>query len=910
MRSSRRSPVEFLYRILILLFPNEYRREYGAEMERLFRDRRRQIGKNPAALFVLWGRAFVDVCVHATAERIKVHGRRRASATRRAGTFSAWLERTRNWIVTLRISARTLAKNPGYTSVAVTTLALGIGAATAVFTLVDAVLIQPLPFPEPEELVFVRHTARGGEDRVSLSDGLYLLYRDQAPSVEGIALYDHVRMNFLAGNEPEQVEVQVVTPSFFHLFRSRPALGRTFVLEEELPGKDPVVVLSDGLWRGAFGSDPAVIGKTAELNGVTRRIVGVMPPDFGFPRRDARAWVPYVVDPTQDNLTNFFGAGILRMADGTSLESLNAELQVLLSRLEHIYPESGGAGFLVDVDIRSTSRPLKEDLVGDIDTTMWILLGTVGLVLLIACFNVANLLLVRAESRRRELAVRLAMGASRGEVVRLFLSESLLLAGIGGFLGLIIGAWALRISLYFIPAELPRATEIGMDARVLVFTTVLALGSCFLLALFPIVRYRTASLGNPITEGGTRGGTGGKKTQRVRHGLVVLQEAMALVLLVGAGLMFRSFLMLQQVDAGFRTEGILTARITVPSGQVEGWRETAEFFRQLQERLAAQPGVDAVSLGRRVPLSGSLGFSTVNLEGRPQEPGDDYIVAVFSPVAPGYLETMGIPLVEGRALRPGDAADEYRAVMVSESFARRWWPNTSPVGTRLNGGGMLSRDWWEVVGVVGDVHQTRLEADPQPTIYLPLTVGSRTEPFAMRSLDVVVRTAGAPYELLPVLRRELRQLNSGIPLANPRTMDEIFDAATAQSSFTMAMLGSSAGIALLLGLVGIYGVVSYLVSLRTREFGVRIALGATASAVKRMVVFQGLALAVSGIVFGLVAAGLLSSLMASLLYGVNARDPVTYVVMAAALILVALLATWFPAARAASVDPGQALRED
>jgi predicted permease len=717
-------------------------------------------------------------------------------------------------------------------------------------------------------------------------------------------------MNLVVGDEPEQVDVQVVTPSFFPLLGAHAVAGRTFIQEEELPGGPPVVVLSHGLWQRAFGSDPGAVGRVLNLGGVDRLVVGIMPRGFGFPRPGFQAWVPYEVDPAQDTLTNFFASGLARLAPGSSLESMNTECQGLLDRLVAFYPEYGGAAFLADVDIQSESILAKEALVGDVDSTLWILLGTVGFVLLIACANVTNLALVRAERRKREMCVRKAIGAGQWEIFKQFSAESLILAGTGGILGLVVGQWALETTLRFIPEELPRVAEVGMDGRILAFAALLALGCALFSGFVPFTRMSAIGITNPLKEGGSRGASSGKQSHRLRNGLVVVQVALALVLMVGAGLMLRSFLALRATDPGFEVEGMLTARITVPAGEVEAWRETADLFRQLQGRLACQPGVEGVGFTRRLPLSGSLGFTTVELEDQARQPAEGYIVAHIGAAGPGYFETMGIGLVEGRTFRSDDGAESMRAAVISESFARRWWPNESPLGHRLRGGGMLSRDWWEVVGVATDVHQVALDQEVGDMIYLPPTVGSAASPLALRAMDVVVKTTTPPLQLLPVLRRELDALNPRIPLAYPRTVQDVFTDSTARTSFTMAMLGSSAGIALLLGLVGIYGVISYVVSLRTREIGIRLALGATTTSVRSMVVLQGFRLAVTGTVIGLTAAGILSWLMGSLLFGVGALDVRTYGGMALVLLCATGLASWLPAQRATAVDPNVALREE
>jgi putative ABC transport system permease protein len=837
----------------------------------------------------------------------------------RARVLSCWIDalfelkeemRMTGILNDLRYALRGLMRYPAFTAVAVLTLALGIGANTAVFTLVDGVLIRPLPFPEPDGLVSIQHLGREGQDQLPISDGLYLLYKEQASSLGEIAMWASSAANLVAGDEPERVPIQVVTPGFFGVLGVSPVIGRGFLPEEELPGAEPVAILSDGLWERTFGRDAAVMGQTLDLNGVLRRIVGVMPRDFGYPDRAAQLWIPYEVDPAQAALAGFGAGGIARMAPESTTESVYAELQGLISRLGELFPESGAPAFLAEVGLRARIRPLKEVLVGDVSTTLWILLGTVGFVLLIAVANVANLLLVRAESRQRELALRLAMGAGRRDIIRYFMGESILLALAGGALGVLVSSWALNISIRFIPTDIPRMAEVGLDLRVLAFTGLISLGCAIFFGLFPLVRFGAEDLANQLKDGGARGGTGGKDRHRLRNGLVVLQVAMALVLLVGAGLMFRSFQALRNVDPGFEVEGILTARLSLPRGEAEGWEETAEFYRQLRERMEGQPGVQSVGLTQRTPLAGGLGFVTIDVEDFPRGPEEMPIFSSLIMVGEGYFETMGIRLLEGRTFLPGDGGGGTRAALISENFARHWWPETSPIGRRLGGGGPDGNDWWEVVGVVEDVHYQELQGAPEELVYYPTTVGSTATPRSIRSLDIVIRTAGSPLQLIPILRRELREMNSRIPLSNPRTVEDVFRGATARTSFTMAMLGAASGIALILGLVGIYGVISYVVSQRTREIGVRMALGATAPSVRKMVVVQGLKLALGGVVLGVMVAGALSSLMASLLFGVSALDPLTFGGVAAALVAVALVASWLPARKAAGVDPSRALRED
>jgi putative ABC transport system permease protein len=827
--------------------------------------------------------------------------------------IDAFLELKEEWRMTgllndLRFALRGLRRYPAFTAVAILTLALGIGANTAVFTLVDGVLIRPLPFPEADRLVSLQHQGRDGADELPISPGLYLLYKEQASSLEEVAMFYPTEVNLVAGDEPERLPIEVVTPSFFRVFGASPVLGRAFLPEEELPGSEPVVVLSDGLWKRTFGGDPEVVGRTLDLNGTVRRVVGVMPPDFGYPDAGTGAWIPLEVDPARAPLASFGTLGIGRAAEGSSAQGVNAELQGLIARLPELFPESEEPAFLAGVGLRAVVRPLKEALVGDVSNTLWILLGTVGFVLLIACANVANLLLVRAETRQRELALRVAMGAGRREAVRFFMAESLLLAGAGGVLGVALSSWSLDLSTRFMPSTLPRIGEIGLDLRVLAFTATIALGCAVFFGLFPLLRFRAAELGNQLKEGGGRGATAGRDRHRLRNGLVVLQVAMALVLLVGAGLMFRSFLALRDQDPGYGVENILTARISIPSAEVEGGEETAALFRELRDRMAASPGVEAVGLAQAAPLTGGIAMTTVPVEDHPRGPEELPIFANWLLVDEGYFQVMGIPLLEGRTFQSGDGAAGVRAVVVSRSFARKWWPDSSPLGRRL--GSRDGEDWWQIVGVVDDVRHQDLQAEPEEMFYYPLTVGSPDAPGTARSLDILVKATSSPLQLVPVLRRALRDINPRIPLSNPRTMEDVFRSATSRTSFAMAMLGAASGIALLLGLVGIYGVISYMVAQRGKEIGVRMAMGATGPSVRGMVVRQGLGLTAAGVVLGLVAAGLLSSVLSSILFGVAALDPLTYGAVGVVMILTAVLASWIPARRAAAMDPSRALREE
>ncbi|MCH1570203.1 MAG: ABC transporter permease [Longimicrobiales bacterium] len=486
----------------------------------------------------------------------------------------------------VRHAVRGLVRYPTFAAIAVLTLALGIGANTAVFTLVDGVLLSPLPFDDADELVAIRHQGREGADQLPMSTGLYGLYRDQATTIEDVALYRSTVVNLVSEGDPQRVPVQVVTPGFFELLGATPVTGRTFIDAEGTLEGERVAILSDGFWESRFGRDPSVLGQSLDVDGRPTTIVGVMPADFGLPDRDARFWMPFRIDPNRAPLAAFGAAGVARLSDGVTLEGLDAELNGLVARLGEHFPEDGSVEFLQSVGLAPIVIPLQQEVVGDVSRTLWILLGTVGLVLLIACANVANLLLVRAEGRQRELALRVAVGAGRTQVLRTFMSESIVLATAGSALGVLIANGALRLTLANVPADIPRVAEIGMDLRVLSFTLVVAVACALFFGLFPLVRYGADDIGTQLRDGAAHGATGRRKN-RLRNGLVMTQMALALVLLIGSGLMFRSFQALRAVDPGFDSEGIVTARVSVPTSEIESWEETEAFFRALQDRLAA-----------------------------------------------------------------------------------------------------------------------------------------------------------------------------------------------------------------------------------------------------------------------------------------------------------------------------------
>ncbi|MGI9627830.1 MAG: ABC transporter permease, partial [Longimicrobiales bacterium] len=654
-----------------------------------------------------------------------------------------------------------------------------------------------------------------------------------------------------------------------------------------------------------FGGDPSVVGRVLEMSGVRRTVIGVMPPNTSV--FDEQVVLPLEIDSENPDGGSLGLIGVGRLAPGATPESADAEMQGLLLQLAETQTDPQAASFINDAGLASDVKPLKELLVEDIRQALWVLLGTVGFVLLIACANVANLFLVRAESRQREQAVRTAMGATRGDVVRLYLTESVVLSLIGGVLGLALAALGVKGLLALAPADLPGILNIGIDGSVLAFTAIISIVTGLVFGMFPALGYGQKEVSGTLREGG-RSATDGRERHRLRSGLVVAQVALALVLLVGSGLSFRSFVALRSVDLGFAPEGLMTFRYALPSAEYDGHEVVLGFHRQLTERLATMPGAESVGLISGLPLTDSKSATPMEAVDDPY-PSDQLAPLVETRQAtPGYFETMGIEIVEGRALEWTDQANEFRAAIVSEALAKGFWPNQSAVGQMIRGqGDSLS---WQVVGVAEDVRFDAVADEPLPMIYRPLLVGAIDTPSTVNSVDAVVRLAGDPMDAIPAAREVLRGLDPRLPLINPTSVREVVDQSLVSTSFTVLLLGIAAGVALLLGTVGIYGVISYIVSRRTQEIGVRMALGAPSSTVLREVVAQGMRLTAVGLIVGLLGAWGLSRAMESLVYGIPTTDLWTFGSTATLLGLIALAATWFPARRAARIDPIEALRAE
>ncbi|HWN43842.1 MAG TPA: ABC transporter permease [Thermoanaerobaculia bacterium] len=817
-------------------------------------------------------------------------------------------------LTSLRSTARGFRRSPGFFVLAILTLGLGIGANSAIFTVVNAVLIRPLPYPEPERLVSVMHTAPGvGFDVLEHSDATYLIYRKHNKVLEDLGIFWDGSVALTGGREPERVDAAGVSPSVFGILRVPPAAGRVLVEADGGPGGEPVLVLSHGLWQRLFSGDPQAVGKTLRIDGVSRRVVGVMPEGFHFPAADTELWLPLVVDPSNLAQGNFNYPGIGRLRPGVSVERAAKELSALVWRIpDEFGGEDMTRGMLEQARMAIVVKPYRDEIVGDLASTLWLLLGSVGIILLIAGANVANLYLVRAEGRQREVAVRTTIGATRGEIARVFLVESVGLALIGGLLGLALAAAGVRLLLALQPQGIPRLEEIGIDGVVVVFTLLLSLLLGLFIGGFATLRYGSPDLVPALKDGG-RGGTAGKARHRARQVLVVAQVALALLLLVGAGLMLKSFWGLANVNPGLKPDRVLTLRLDLPETEYPDVHVTARFVDRLLEKVRAVPGVERAGTINVLPVTGIGDNSTHSIEDHPMPPDTVPPVLGTRFVSPGYFEAMGIPLLEGRVFDRIDPQKRSGEVVVSKSVADRFWPGRSPLGRRLTPGLPKDGRWATIVGVVGSVREEGLHKPVAEAVYYPLVrldldregVGGEWVP---RSFSLVVLSKGDPMSLARPVQEAVWSLNPNLPLAQVRSMEEVVERSMARTSFTLLLLAIGAAVALLLGAVGIYGVISYVVSQRTQEIGVRMALGAKPADVSGMVLKEGLALALLGIGLGLAGALAVTRFMQALLFEVSTTDPATFAAVPLLLAAVALLASYLPARRAAGVEPLEAIR--
>ncbi|HUP43809.1 MAG TPA: ABC transporter permease [Thermoanaerobaculia bacterium] len=812
----------------------------------------------------------------------------------------------------LRYTLRGLGRSPAFTATAVLTLALGIGATTAIFSVVHGVLLKPLPFAEPERLVGIWHEAPGmGWTEVNQSPALYFTYRDESETFAESGMWNSDVVTVTGTGEPEELPALRVTDGTLPLLGVRPHLGRLFTTADDSPGTPETVLLSHGFWRRRFGADPSAVGQVLPVDGRPREIIGVLPADLQFLDYDPDLYLPFRFDRGEVWFGNFSYQGIARLEDGVSLEQANADVARMIPIALDSFPMPPGFTRRMAEEARlgPTLRPLKEDVVGDVGRALWILLGTVGIVLLVACANVANLLLVRAEGRQQQLAVRTALGAGRGRLGGELLAESLALGLAGGAAGLGLAAGALRLLRALDPRGLPRLDEIGLDPVVLLVTLGLSVLAPVAFGSLPVARLKLADLVAALKEEG-RGGTAGARSRRVRDVLVAAQVALALVLMIGSGLMVRSFLALQRVAPGFEAPAeVLTLRAPVPTAEVEDPAEVALVHERILAALTRLPGVTSAGMSSSVTMDGRTSMDPIFLEDFPVPEGQIPALRRFKWIAPGYFETLGNPVLAGRAISWPDVHERRPVAVVTRNFAREHWDSPGEAlgrRIRINPGS----PWREIVGVVGDVRDAGVDQEATAIVYWPMAIADfwDEELFVPRSMAFAVRSPRVGSEsFLEEVRAAVWSVNPRLPLAQVRTLDEILARSLARTSFTLVMLGIAAATALLLGGVGIYGVTAYSVAQRSREIGVRMALGARRSDVSRLVLRQGLALAGIGVVVGLGAAVGLTRLMSALLYGVAPLDPPTFAAAGFGVALLALAASWLPARRAARVDPVETL---
>ena len=792
----------------------------------------------------------------------------------------------------LRYALRTLRRNVGFTTAAVLTMALGIGATSAIFSVVNGVLLRPLPYEAPERLVMIWGTYPDfGRTATSLPD--FLDWRAQSRTLEQMAARHGTTFNLTGAGEPEQLAGERVTANFFPTLGVAPAIGRNFTPDEEEPGRGGVAILDHGYWQRRFGGDPAVVGRTLTLNGRPHTVVGIAPPGFRF-WEDADVYAPIVRDTTANRRSEFltvFG----RLVPGATVEQASAEMKTVLARLAELYPASNES-------LRSEVIGMHEDVVGTVRPALLVFMGAVGLVLLIACANVANLLLARAAAREREMALRAAIGAGRGRLVRQLLTESVVIALLGGAIGLLLAYWSLDLLRAANVELLPRLEEVAIDGTAVIFALLVSAATGLLFGLAPAARLSHAALQGALKEGG-RGASGGA-VARFRSALVLGEVAVALVLLVGAGLLLRSFDKLNRVELGFQPQGVLTYNVALPPARYEQPAQLPPVYDRLLERTRAIPGVAAVSVSNGLPMGGA-GYASFTVEGRAPLPDSNEDLQPFR-VSTEHFRVLGIPLKSGRLFTDGDVEGAPRVAVVNEEMVRRYFDGRDPLGRRVTFGNPAdtAAQWWTVVGVVGDVAQEGVTARPYAQLYRPIAQAPA------RSLTVAIRATGNPMAVAGPARAALKAVDAELPLSGLRTMEDRIAADLARPRVSMLLLAGFAVVALVLAAIGIYGVIAFAVSQRTREIGIRMALGATTGDVQQLVVRQGMTPVLVGVVVGIGGALLLTRFMSSLLYGVGATDPATYAGVALFLASVALAASWLPARRATRVQPVEALRQD
>jgi putative ABC transport system permease protein len=792
---------------------------------------------------------------------------------------------------------RRLGRSRHFTLVAILTLAIGIGGTTTMFSVIHTVLLKPLPFERPERLVAISQVWEG--EPTTMSPANFHDARGQSRALQSAAAYDESDLTLTGQGEPVRLKGTTVSASFFEVLGVRPLLGRTFRADENSPGKEEVIVIDHALWQQRFGGRREIIDQPITIDGEAYVVVGIMPPGFSFPF-GREAWVPYAREGMfgDGNRGAWFVRAVGRLRDGATLESARTELATIGRRLEQQYPDS-------NAKVGLTARPLHEAIVGNVRTALLVLMGAVSFVLLITCTNLANLLLARAAGRASEMAVRSALGAARHRLVRQLLTESIVLALAGGIAGVLLAMWALDSLVALNPGGIQRLDTVRIDRVVMAFTAGVSMLTALLFGILPAFQTTGASLASTLKEGGRSMAHAGRRT---RGALVVAEVALAVTLLAGAGLLIRSFARLQSVDPGFRPEQTLTFALDLPESRYKEDSQRTRFYETLVERLEALPGARRAGAVILLPLRGNSFNLSFTVAGWPPPTQGEEPTLETRVATPGYFQTLGIPLLKGRLFTAQDDERAPQVALISERAARKFFPGEDPIGRKIRLGWGRGKDkpnvGGEVIGIVGDVAQVGLDIAADPEIYVPHAQ------VANSSMEIVVRADVPPEMLAAAVRREVRLLDADLPIERIETLEEIVAESISRPRFYMLLVAIFAGVALLLAAVGIFGVMSCSVAQRTRELGIRIALGAGAGALRRLVVGQAMTLATIGLAIGLAAALLLSSTLEKMLFNLSSTDPATFVSVAGVLFAVALLASWLPARRASKVDPVVALRAE
>ena len=814
----------------------------------------------------------------------------------------------RHFLSDLRLALRLLRRNPAFAATAILLLALGIGANTAIFSVVNAVLLRPLPYQDPDRLMQIWHVPPAksfpGMSYFSVSPANFLDWQRQNTSFEDMAAYGGTVLNLGGTDRPDSLFGATVVPGFFSILRVQPALGRTFSPDEDRPGQGHVVILSDQLWRNHFGANPAIVGQDIVLNGEPYHVVGVMPPGFKFPSW-AKLWVPMAWSDEKRAVRGNHNYSVIgRLKPGVDIRAAKSELSAISVRLEQLYPED-------DKGWGATIIPLRQQLVGDIRPALLVLLGAVAFVLLIACANVANLVLGKMLARKKEIAIRTALGASRPVILRQVLAETLLLSVAGGALGLLLANVGIALISKFLADRLPRFAHMNLDASVLAFTVVLSLFAGILAGLLPALRFTKADVSETLKQGQSRGSSdsGGSKT---RGALVVCEVALSLVLLIGAGLMVRTLWELRAIRPGFDANNVLTLSVSVASNKFPTPAGQIAFFERVLQQVRTTPGVESAGLIDDLPISDSGSHQPVQVEGQPVVPMSDQPEVDVRNVSPGFFSAMHIPLVRGRDLDASDVTGRAPTVIVSQAFADRFWPGQNPLGKHvtLTFYPGVAR---EVVGVVGDIKLDSLdETRPVAMVYWPLDQIFAPPSEAWRSfgMSLAIRTTGDPMNAASAVTVAVHQIDPETPVVDVLSMNQLISNSLTPQRSNMLLLAAFAGLALVLTAVGIYSVLAYTVRRRVREIGIRMALGASNADVLRLIVSDGMKPILLGVAIGFAAALALGRIVSSLVYGVRPTDPLTFAIVAALLLAVGLLATALPAYRATQVEPTRTLREE